>query len=444
MKKALSLSLFFCFSAIANAQVVFEDFPSFNQLLEQARTQKKLVFIQIESDKCDQCNEVAMQGLSSTQLKEKYAVNFVSTKIKPNTPIYESTMEKWGAKEVMGSLYLDANGRVLFKNNMTTSLAMRYIEWADKAIANSAKVGNIDELIATYQKGDRTPAFLEQYIYALRELDRNADDVMEEYVGKLTLDSLRSHKVIKFVKEQGLPLNSMAYKAIHAINNSKVIDSIWYTMPNAQRVSINNKTSATTFALAVKTKNSSLLYNLSSFTRNIHGRDYRKGQIAALSLIANYSKAIKDTARFLMDGEQLASFIQNIPIDTIKAESKRELEAAIAQTGNNGRFTLRSNYYADELNSTAWTYYLMTKDKFSLAKALEWSKRSIDIFKETTPSVNNSNSAFMDTYAHLLYRLERYDEAIEWQTKAIEALKGIDMSAKKYEQELEKMKERKL
>ena len=61
-------------------------------------------------------------------------------------------------------------------------------------------------------------------------------------------------------------------------------------------------------------------------------------------------------------------------------------------------------------------------------QALEWSKRSIDQTQEP---------ALMDTYANILYKLGKKDEAIEWETKAMNA-EPADKST--YEETLKKMK----
>lgn len=88
------------------------------------------------------------------------------------------------------------------------------------------------------------------------------------------------------------------------------------------------------------------------------------------------------------------------------------------------------NVSQNDLNEYAWTVFQNCSDETCLQNALEWSKRSFE--KEKNP-------AFMDTYANLLYRLGRKDEAIEWEQKALDLI--ADETAKKgYQQTLEKMK----
>jgi tetratricopeptide (TPR) repeat protein len=80
-----------------------------------------------------------------------------------------------------------------------------------------------------------------------------------------------------------------------------------------------------------------------------------------------------------------------------------------------------------ELNEFAWTIFETCKDMKCVEDALSWSKRS---FSE------NQDPNFMDTYANLLYKLGRKEEAISWQEKAV----GLAKDKKALEETLNKMK----
>ena len=88
------------------------------------------------------------------------------------------------------------------------------------------------------------------------------------------------------------------------------------------------------------------------------------------------------------------------------------------------------NVSQSDLNEYAWTVFQNCSDETCLQNALEWSKRSFE--KEKNP-------AYMDTYANLLYRLGRKEEAIEWEQKAIDLIANDD-DKKGYQQTLDKMK----
>jgi thiol-disulfide isomerase/thioredoxin len=84
----------------------------------------------------------------------------------------------------------------------------------------------------------------------------------------------------------------------------------------------------------------------------------------------------------------------------------------------------------EELNNYAWTVFENCKDMTCVTEALDWSKRS---FKD------NNDPTFMDTYANILYKLGKKEEAIRWEEKAL-GLVSAAGEKKTYEETLAKMK----
>lgn len=92
------------------------------------------------------------------------------------------------------------------------------------------------------------------------------------------------------------------------------------------------------------------------------------------------------------------------------------------------------NKYGDnispgELNNYAWTVFQNCPDMKCVSQALEWSKRS---FKD------EQNSMYIDTYANILYKLGRKDEAITWEQKALELAPESEKQG--YRDTIDKMK----
>lgn len=83
------------------------------------------------------------------------------------------------------------------------------------------------------------------------------------------------------------------------------------------------------------------------------------------------------------------------------------------------------------LNSFAWTVFENCKDPDCVASALAWSKRSVEETQEKEP-------AFLDTYANLLYKLGKKDEAIAMQQKAVNLVPAEQKGG--YQATLDKMK----
>lgn len=79
---------------------------------------------------------------------------------------------------------------------------------------------------------------------------------------------------------------------------------------------------------------------------------------------------------------------------------------------------------AGQLNSLAWNFYEKVTDKNDLLKAESWAKTACDM---------DNSYANLDTYAAVLYKLEKKQQATEIANKAIAKAKEDKMSASDYQ-----------
>jgi thiol-disulfide isomerase/thioredoxin len=84
---------------------------------------------------------------------------------------------------------------------------------------------------------------------------------------------------------------------------------------------------------------------------------------------------------------------------------------------------------ADDLNDFAWTVFQNCPDMTCVSEALDWSKRSFE---------GKPNAMYMDTYANILYKMGKKDDAIAWEQKAIDM--SDDATKATLQPTLEKMK----
>jgi tetratricopeptide (TPR) repeat protein len=82
----------------------------------------------------------------------------------------------------------------------------------------------------------------------------------------------------------------------------------------------------------------------------------------------------------------------------------------------------------DELNNIAWSVFQGCSDMTCVSEVLDWSKRLKD----------NNNAAFVDTYANILYKLGKKDDAIALETKAVSLASDPDKAG--LQETLDKMK----
>jgi thiol-disulfide isomerase/thioredoxin len=86
----------------------------------------------------------------------------------------------------------------------------------------------------------------------------------------------------------------------------------------------------------------------------------------------------------------------------------------------------------EQMNQFAWSVFENCNDMTCVESALAWSKKSFE---------KDNNHQFMDTYANLLMKAGKKQEAIEWETKAVAIAKEKkDPQVGEYEGTLEAMK----
>lgn len=88
---------------------------------------------------------------------------------------------------------------------------------------------------------------------------------------------------------------------------------------------------------------------------------------------------------------------------------------------------------ANDLNAVSWTFYEKVTETSEIKKALNWSKKSVEL---------NLTAANMDTYAHLLFKLGHKKKAIKYEQKALELAisEGNARYVEEFKQEILKFK----
>ncbi len=238
MKSLLPLSLFLIISTVSFGQIVFLNDLTWEQAAKKARSEKKLILVHLEDSNCQQCNEVATQGFSETILKEKFEKNFVSLRANVETEKGRVLAEKFEINGAPVSLFVDADGNILNRFNGSTSAGFVYAQQADIAISRKGEK-QMGDYVREYNAGARSSKFLQEYIVKRRKVQLPVDDLLDEYVGQLPVDSLKSYNVVKFIYSQGPSLDSRGYKMIQATER-RLIDSLYKTIPVQEAVGINN------------------------------------------------------------------------------------------------------------------------------------------------------------------------------------------------------------
>ncbi|MGN6248759.1 MAG: hypothetical protein ACTHNG_10400 [Ginsengibacter sp.] len=297
-----------------------------------------------------------------------------------------------------------------------------------------------------YEAGNRNLSFLESYISRKKEINQPVDSLLNEYVSLLQEDSLSSYDQISFVLKQAPIVDSKAFNFIHSHEN--ILVKIYQSMNFREASFINNEIITKSLNKAIKEKNRLLAIDIAKFTQRTWGYDKYAGQKAFHNNLLQYYKGIHDTAAYFAAAEKYYDFyyMSKNP-DSLKSSGNMAFQKPIKISPSDSvktpsGFVIRRQIisfnqpseYGSALNNGAWCFYELATNHQDLEKALTWSKRAID---------SQEKPEYLDTYAHLLYKLNRKQEAISWEQKAIDIIKSKSHESeqvKSYILELKKMK----
>ena len=186
------------------------------------------------------------------------------------------------------------------------------------------------------------------------------------------------------------------------------------------------------------------------FVQGTYNPDHWQGILAGQRNMLRYLYEIKDTTEYIREAVQfLDNTHMRLTADSLKRMDEKIMNPPQTATGSKTKsrpqMMPKSQFVHMDLNEHAWHIFEMSSKTDDLERALKWSYQSQEFFnslyKNTAHPMRLGNSAYIDTYAQLLYKLGRKEEAIEWQTKAVEAQKVTGNSHGSFEATLEKMKD---
>jgi len=423
---------------------------SFDQAMESAKKDKRILMVQLSSKDCIQCNEVAEKGLSSAVVNNKISEEkIIAVKYGFGDADWDQLTKTNNAPTGLLLLFYSPSGNVIYRYNGSTSFANSYIQMIEAAKGKLNDEAAIETFEKAYESGSRNPALLAQLIDFRQNLGRETGPVLDDYVRSLPKDSLQSITQIQKIALYAPILNTYTDSILRS--NGDRFNEAWYRIDLQTRININNRIIAKTRNQAVDQRNGKLAYRVANFAAGTNNNSMEKTRLYNFHLM-EYHRLTKDTANYLFVTRRLyEQYYMRISADSIKkmdsitrqqafTPSSLDIPPGVSSEGN-GRigvqrtttFTPKAQFFANDLNNGAFTVYTMTNVEMYTALALKWSARSLEF---------NESAASLDTYARLLYKTGQRDSAIYYQQKAVELEKKKGYKAAAFENVLEKMKKK--
>jgi len=458
--KRLSILIVLLFISIAAFSQNLNFQKSFKDAVEKANKSGKLIFIEIDAPPHPHPFPFTT-ALDKPEVTSYYNNTFINYKAIVTDTAAIAPLKDYNIGTTFPCyLFVDNKLSLVYRETWNSSKTERYLNMAEKALAAVKSGRTISNYQEKYKAGNTGKEFLKDYITLREELGLydNAK-LIDQYVDQLTVKSFDDYQEVLFILKAGPYVYGKAYTFGHT--NKKITDSIYKYEPLDVRVAINDRMADNTQKEAIKTHNLNMAMQAANMVRATWSRDYRKGSRAYTSRMLSYYLGIKDTTTYYQQATFFYdAYYMNISADSAKKrqqemldQMKKKAEARLVAKPLNtpAADTLHkrirvyqsisepSSVVASTLNNAAYQFYTLgTRNPNYLAKAMLWSRRSLEL---------SENEAYYDTLAHILYRLGFYDEAQVTQNKAVEMAKKNNtdpVSLGRYKEELTKMKQRKL
>ncbi len=370
------------------SSVKFAEKP-FSDILAMAKSQKKLVFMDAYTVWCGPCKWMSANIFTNDSVARFYNDNFICTKFDMEKGEGLELRSRYEVKAYPTLLFIDGDGNMIHKRVGAPREIRDYIEMGKVALTPGAGLAAVSK---RYNDGDADPALLQIYLERLQGAYMPVNAPLSKYMATQKDETLTSNANWKLIYSYTDDMNSREFSYLVAHKE--------------QFIALHG------FDSVDQKINEVFLRALSAQMRS---RQFSEEQ---------YSKVKQQIRATGYDGAEKVIFTADLNLYLSRGEAEKFLETVYHNI---------DKYYRNDhniLNSVAWQVFTMTDSVKYLQKALEWSALTLEI---------QDQSAYQDTYAQILFKLGRKDEAILHEKRAIELgmKEGIDI--KEFEQALIKM-----
>lgn len=189
-------------SAFAQTQgIAFEASRSWKKIVEKARGENKLIFVDCYADWCEPCKQLASLVFPRKEVGEFFNANFVNLQLNVEKDADGKMLAtQWGMASLPTLVFIDPKTERIVGKLVGSGDAGWLVNGA-KAVLDPAK--RLDALAARYNAGERESAFLMQFIRALGSAGMNAEvqQVVKEWLGSLSLDQLATPEIWSIIMQ---------------------------------------------------------------------------------------------------------------------------------------------------------------------------------------------------------------------------------------------------
>ncbi|MEO6239810.1 MAG: thioredoxin family protein [Bacteroidia bacterium] len=333
---------------------------SFSVLLAKAKQQNKLVFIDCYTSWCGPCKWMEKNVFPNDTVAGFYNTHFVCASFDMEKGEGVSLAKKYDVRCYPTYLFINGNGTLVHRQS-STSPVLQFVELGEFALLPDKQYAAMEN---KYTAGKITPSELIRFMSMRQATCLAIEDQLEAYM-KTQADSTFIY-----------PQNWMVLRTY-----VQTPDCSMFRYLLSHRAAFETRYTTDSVHMAII---------------KVYGSAMGKCLYAKVPDTTGYKKLRSEVVNLKLP------FTEELILENDMAfYSITERWNEYARTATSYVTSYADSNWAT-LNNIAWTFYAHIDDPGLLAKALTWSKRSVDL---------DANDFNLDTYAALLYKLGRKSEA---------------------------------
>ncbi len=373
-----------------NRSITFIEKP-FSELLSMAKDQHKLIFLDAYTTWCGPCKWMAANIFTNDTVADYYNKTFICAHFDMEKGEGTAVAKAFQVRAYPSLLFIDSSGAMV---HMRVGVAQKIQDYLDMGKVALTPGEGFNACLKKFQEGNRDPKFMIKFLERLQGAYLPVTEPLNLYFASQKESDLLNRANWDIIYEYITDMDSKEFGFLlsHQKEYSKLYtkDSVNSKIYNVYLKAISASGRSRTFSEAT----------FNELKQKIRNSGYEKAEMV------------------IFDGEQNLHLM------------KGEMDKFI-----NNAYTGIDLYYSGDyvkLNEIARAFFQTTADKKYLEKAAMWAKKSIAL-KST--SQNN------DTYANLMFKLGKKEEAIKFEKRAIELANKENIPTKDYELSLKKFRE---
>jgi len=218
------LSIFICSFSISAQGIEFFH-GTFKEALAKAKATEKVIFMDAYAQWCGPCKRMAATTFKDENIGKFFNDNFINLKIDWESPEAADVRDKYSVNAYPTLFFIDENGKTV--KQIVGGQTVESLMAVAKTISN--KVDNSKSFEDEYNKGNRDPKLILNYIKALNRAGKSSLKVTNDYINKQK--NLTTPENLKIILEGTTEADSKAYdllikykKEIIALESEKAVN----------------------------------------------------------------------------------------------------------------------------------------------------------------------------------------------------------------------------